>query len=61
MTVIETELGARIDCDNCGQSMTSPDLTIEQLRAATGYVCPSGQDFDFCPDCAHVLFGASPP
>ena len=57
LTVIANAFGTRIDCDNCGKHTTSPDLSVEQLRAATGYVRRDDQDFDFCPRCAQKLFG----
>jgi hypothetical protein len=57
MTVIASAFGTRIDCDHCGEHTSSADLTVEQLRTATGYVRPAGQGLDFCPRCAEQLFG----
>jgi hypothetical protein len=50
VTVLPSASGSRIDCDGCGQRTSSPDLTIEQLRRATGY--ERVDDRDYCPDCA---------
>lgn len=61
MTVIASASGTRIDCDNCGEHTSSPDVGAEQLRTATGYIRPAGQNFDFCPRCAEKLFGLEQP
>jgi hypothetical protein len=57
VTVIASALGTRIDCDICGEHTTSPDLTLDQLRRATGYVRVDGRDY--CPGCAPG--GSAPP
>src|SRR3954451_21717989 len=50
VTVVASASGTRIDCDRCGEHTSSPDLTRDQLRRATGYTCVDGRDL--CPDCA---------
>ena len=60
VTVIANVFGTRIDCDKCGEHTASPDLSTEQLRLATGYRRPEGQDFDLCPRCAEQLLDRAP-
>src|SRR4051812_30753465 len=50
VTVGASASGTRIDCDRCGEHTSSPDLTRDQLRRATGYTRVDGRDL--CPDCA---------
>jgi len=50
VTVVASASGTRIDCDSCREHTSSPDLTREQLRRATGYTRLDGRDL--CPDCA---------
>jgi hypothetical protein len=50
VTVVASASGTRIDCDTCGQHTSSPNLTPDQLRRATGYTDVNGRDI--CPDCA---------
>jgi hypothetical protein len=52
VTVVTSAFGTRIDCDTCGEHTSSPDLTPDQLRRATGYTRVNGRDI--CPDCAQV-------
>jgi hypothetical protein len=52
VTVVAGASGTRIDCDICGEYTSSPDLTPDQLRRATGYARVTGRDL--CPDCAAV-------
>ena len=50
MAIVASALGSRIDCDNCGEHTSSPDLSPDQLGRATGYARVDGRDF--CPRCA---------
>jgi hypothetical protein len=52
VTVVAGASGTRIDRDNCGEHTSSPDLTPDRLRRATGYTGVNGRDL--CPDCAAV-------
>lgn len=49
VTVISSALGARIDCDRCGQHVATASLSIEELRRASGYAQLDGRDY--CPRC----------
>ena len=59
--MVASASGTRIDCDMCGEHVSSPDLTAARLRAATGYVRPAEHSVDFCPRCAQNLLGAAVP
>jgi hypothetical protein len=48
--VLLSASGVRIDCDACGEHASSPDLTLEQLRRATGFMRVNGRDV--CKRCA---------
>jgi len=62
VAVLASVSGVRIECDECADHVHSPDLTIEQLRRAAGYVRIA--DSDRCPICAVGRLpsdGVSPP
>jgi hypothetical protein len=52
MTVVAGASGIRIDCDRCGEHVGSPDLTLEPLRQATGFVRIDGADY--CQRCGGI-------
>jgi hypothetical protein len=54
-TILRSASGTRVDCDRCGIHAASPDLSLEQLQRATGYVHVQGADL--CPDCAPASDG----
>jgi hypothetical protein len=53
VAVLASVSGVRIECDECADHVHSPDLTIDQLRRAAGYVRIA--DRDRCPVCAAGL------
>ena len=56
MTVISSALGTRIDCDGCGEHVTTTHDSTDALRLATGYALVDGHDF--CPRCVEGSIGA---
>lgn len=56
MTSLVGHFGVRLECDTCGESATSPDLSLAQLRRAVGFLHAGGRDS--CERCAAAT-GAS--
>jgi hypothetical protein len=54
VSVLVSATGVRIDCDRCGQHVSSSDLSVDALRRASGFVYTG--EADYCPSCA----GAEP-
>ena len=50
MTSLSGQFGVRLECDTCGESATSPDLSLVQLRRAVGFLHADGRDT--CERCA---------
>jgi hypothetical protein len=49
VSIVASSSGVRIDCDACRDYASSPDLALQRLRRATGFIRVNGRDL--CPTC----------